>query len=143
LGEDSTPPGGGESSQAAAPPAKDPADHELAPREGPDPPEEGQETAELDMRVVLDGEKRAPDPGSHAAPVGPVGAVPQSSSPTEHPGEDSFEWELPRGSSTGSATHAEAPEQPDDEVIDDRARAPGQDHLWSERSPQRETGLDR
>jgi hypothetical protein len=63
----------------------------------------GQETAELDMRAVL--EEDAYMAAGSAAPVGPVGAVGGAVVPShgeELPQEEPFEWEQPDASENGS-----------------------------------------
>jgi hypothetical protein len=53
----------------------------------------GQETAELDMRAVLDGDL---DTDDGSLPAGPVGAEPVSALPAEEiPAEEPLDWEFP------------------------------------------------
>jgi hypothetical protein len=95
LGEPAeTPPTGGEPAHEAGP---------------PEPVAAGQETAELDMRTVLeDGDHSVGDLGEP-----PAGAPAHAASSGEHGEDDLLEWEMP---------HRDAGEQMHDEV-------PGQERL--------------
>jgi hypothetical protein len=83
----------GEPAGIGAVPADDP-DAESAERaHGPDFSTLGQETAELDMRTVLDEDLDAP---AGVAPAGPVAGGPaRDVSSRESPEADSLEWEVP------------------------------------------------
>jgi hypothetical protein len=101
--------------QAPAEPAVE-SDHPApAPSSSPsgEPSAEGQETAELDMRAVLQG--GAAPAGDTVAPVGPIVAGPARASSAAAPEEDSLEWEMPERSSDAntaeSAQISHAPEQ--------------------------------
>jgi hypothetical protein len=118
----------------------------------------GQETAELDMRAVLEGEA-----DQDAAPVEPVAAAPVAARPPSsgHSRErgatgDSLDWEMP-----GESAH-EAPAEPSDgdlpgdgsgeeEPIDDVLEetpdflrdTPEQERLWFEQRPPRDFDFDK
>jgi hypothetical protein len=118
----------------------------------------GQETAELDMRAVLEDE--ADHDGAPGAPAaaGPVRARPLTdSTPQEErdPGEDSLEWEMPGedASQGASERHADessgdpAAEGPVEDVLEETPDflrdTPEQERLWFEQRPPRDFDFDK
>jgi hypothetical protein len=114
----------------------------------------GQETAELDMRTVLEDESDAP---TSSAPVGPVAARPSSGDASQEPGatDHSLEWEMPGdGHADGSDEHL-ADDQPSGEVGDEPVEdvleetpdflrdTPEQERLWFEQRPPRDFDFDK
>ena len=143
--------------------APEPPDHGDAPPAGHDPAKSegfqnvGQETAELDMRTVLEGES-----GQDAAPVapataGPVAARPASSGTSHERGaaDDSLEWEMPDGGVTeGSDEHPEddlpgggTGDEPVEDVLEETPDflrdTPEQERLWFEQRPPRDFDFDK
>ncbi|HYM46774.1 MAG TPA: hypothetical protein VES65_11530 [Solirubrobacteraceae bacterium] len=129
----------------------------------------GQETAELDMRTVLDEE-----PGESAAPVGPVAVGPIGKDPragtadaSVDPAEESLEWEVPGGGGsndeaadhqggretgagdphTGSAEMSDQVDEPVEDVLEETPDflrdTPEQDRLWFEQRPPRDFDFDK
>jgi hypothetical protein len=116
----------------------------------------GQETAELDMRTVLDEESegdeksvgavRAPalDPPDH----GPSARGTAAGEPAD---EESLEWEVPAPGSGHSAGEAaagdEEPEGPVEDVLEETPDflrdTPDQDRLWFEQRPPRDFDFDK
>ncbi len=83
----------GELAGIGAVPADDPEAESAERAHGPYFSTVGQETAELDMRTVLDEDLDAP---AGVAPAGPVAARPaRDVSSRESPEADSLEWEVP------------------------------------------------
>jgi hypothetical protein len=126
----------------------------------------GEETAELDMRTVLDaGHTDRPNPASRPAesqPVGPNASAASPSGPTdapasrEGPAEDSLEWEMPgdqhgdrqgdsrRGESAAGADHSEeSVEDVLEETPDFLRETPDQERLWFEQQPPRDFDFDK
>jgi hypothetical protein len=111
------------------------------------------ETAELDMRSVLDGEHSA----QHASSSGFKENKPADSSSDEGSPGDSLEWELPREQrgrrehGQGEEETADAPvaatEQPVEDVLEETPdflrETPDQDRLWFEQQPPRDFDFDK
>ncbi len=113
----------------------------------------GQETAELDMRTVLeDDEGGAP---ANLGSAGPVAARPPSSrTPQEHGAtDDSLEWEMPGdGAVDGSDEHlVDEPDDGGSEPVEDVLEetpdflrdTPEQERLWFEQRPPRDFDFDK
>jgi hypothetical protein len=154
----------GDLAAEVAPLAKD----EPAPRSRPDQAQSfsnvGQETAELDMRTVLDGE-----PGHHIVPPGPTAFRPvegQPSTVNTHPeqgvADDSLEWETPGDGASKEPVESDrhtggenpqddvASDQPDEpvedvleEIPDFLRDTPEQERLWFEQRPPRDFDFDK
>ncbi len=141
--------------------AQQPPAHEDGPREGSDSPEPagfsnvGQETAEIDMRTVLEDEPSA-DTGPTAGPVttAPVAAQPRSADTLEEQrtGEDSLEWEMPgedivEGSGESDLSADESQEEPVEDVLEETPDflrdTPEQERLWFEQRPPRDFDFDK
>jgi hypothetical protein len=140
--------------------AQQPPAHEDAPHAGSGPTElaefsnVGQETAEIDMRTVLQD-----DPGPDTGPARPVAAVPVAarsrsgdSSEEQQTGEDSLEWEIPGDDAAEESGEVDqsAGESQDDPVEDvleatpDFLRdTPEQERLWFEQRPPRDFDFDK
>jgi hypothetical protein len=145
-------------------------DHEQAPGEGFS--SVGQETAELDMRSVLDdGPAEGDAPAAGPVAVGPVsaGTSTEGSGTGADPTEESLEWEVPREglpkemaeqqSPAGQVGHTgdrpppggpEATSQADgpvedvlEETPDFLRETPEQDRLWFEQRPPRDFDFDK
>ena len=141
-------------------------DHERAHGEGFS--SVGQETAELDMRSVLDDEPAEGDaPVAGPAAVGPVGAgSPRGGSGAgTDPTEGSLEWEVPKEERSEKVAEPQSPaghpgdrpppgspeatDQPDgpvedvlEETPDFLRDTPEQDRLWFEQRPPRDFDFD-
>jgi hypothetical protein len=114
----------------------------------------GQETAELDMRTVLEDEGGAP---AKPGPAGPVAARPPSSgTPQEHAAtDDSLEWEMPGdGAVDGSDEHLVdelhddgSEDEPIEDVLEETPDflrdTPEQERLWFEQRPPRDFDFDK
>jgi hypothetical protein len=114
----------------------------------------GQETAELDMRTVLENESGTP---TSPAPVGPVAARPSSGGASQEPGatDDSLEWEMPGdGPADGSDEHladdrpgGESGDEPVEDVLEETPDflrdTPEQERLWFEQRPPRDFDFDK
>jgi hypothetical protein len=114
----------------------------------------GQETAEIDMRAVLEDEQ-APDSGS----TGPVAAAPVAARPRsegrsgERQDGDSLEWEMPGGEAAAEGTHGsgmdagEAQDEPVEDVLEETPDflrdTPEQERLWFEQRPPRDFDFDK
>jgi hypothetical protein len=121
----------------------------------------GQETAELDMRAVLDDES-----GHDIAPVGPVAVGPVGSRPSavgappKQAADDSLEWEMPGDvASMGAGGRAEddrlsdtvsdqpQPDEPIEDVLEETPDflrdTPEQERLWFEQRPPRDFDFDK
>jgi hypothetical protein len=132
------------------------------PARGPDFANVGQETAELDMRTVLDGEQDAQDASSATR----VGAGPAENDSGEHPrDEDPLEWEMPGDSSREAmerprshegvegdggpttAGGAEDAQEPVEDVLEETPDflrdTPEQERLWFEQRPPRDFDFDK
>jgi hypothetical protein len=138
------------------------ADEEATPA-GQDPaqPENfsnvGQETAELDMRTVLEDESGLGDALAGPAPAGPVAARPSSSGASqEHSAtDDSLEWEMPGdgavdGSDMQPEDHlsgGESGDEPVEDVLEETPDflrdTPEQERLWFEQRPPRDFDFDK
>ncbi len=136
-----------------------PSTQEAAPLAGSNqvPPEGfsnvGQETAEIDMRIVLEDEA-----GPETAPTGPVAAPPVAASPRSDSapeertaGEDSLEWEMPGESAAGESgddalTADESQDEPVEDVLEETPDflrdTPEQERLWFEQRPPRDFDFD-
>jgi hypothetical protein len=115
----------------------------------------GQETAELDMRTVLEADQGLAD--RKASPAGPVvvGLVVGVSG--ERYEEDSLEWEVPREAASEPSPDGDGPDEPagghedaEDETEDvleetpDFLRdTPEQERLWFEQRPPRDFDFDK
>ncbi len=114
----------------------------------------GQETAEIDMRTVLENE-----PGTETGPAVPGAAAPVAARsrsgevPDEQrPGEESLEWEMP-GKSAAEESHeaepaaGEAPDDPVEDVLEETPDflrdTPEQERLWFEQRPPRDFDFDK
>jgi hypothetical protein len=132
-----------------------PAEHDTAESEGFS--NVGQETAELDMRTVLDD---APDGGGALAgptPAGPVAARPPSSDASQERGttDDSLEWEMPGdGAADGSDDQlkddlrdGQSGDEPVEDVLEETPDflrdTPEQERLWFEQRPPRDFDFDK
>jgi hypothetical protein len=136
---------------------------EEAPSAGHDPaqPENfsnvGQETAELDMRTVLEDESGLDDALAGPAPAGPVAARPSSSGASQEHGatDDSLEWEMPGdGAVDGSdmqledhPSDGESGDEPVEDVLEETPDflrdTPEQERLWFEQRPPRDFDFDK
>ncbi len=110
---------------------------ELQPAPGPGFSNVGQETAELDMRTVLEEERQG------AAPMPTT-----SDAAGEHPAEDSLEWEVPIGPSEVPAVDMGDDEEPAaedvlEETPDFLRDTPEQERLWFEQQPPRDFDFDK
>jgi hypothetical protein len=117
-------------------------------------PKVGQETAELDMRMVLEDESGAP---TSPAPVGPVAARPSSGDASQESGatDDSLEWEMPGDGPVDGSDEDLADDRPSgesgDEPIEDVLEetpdflrdTPEQERLWFEQRPPRDFDFDK
>jgi hypothetical protein len=144
--------------------AREPLDHGDAPPTGHDPTQAegfsniGQETAELDMRTVLEGESDRAAAPAGPFDVAPVGAGPPSSGMSQErgPTDDSLEWEMPgRGTDDGSEKHREdnrldgedSEDEPVEDVLEETPDflrdTPEQERLWFEQRPPRDFDFDK
>jgi hypothetical protein len=127
-----------------------PSEHDRAQSEGFS--NVGQETAELDMRAVLEDEGDAPaDP----VPTGPVAARPPSSGASREHGatDDSLEWEMPAGKGAAEGTNesdlagGESQGEPVEDVLEETPDflrdTPEQERLWFEQRPPRDFDFDK
>ena len=140
-------------------PAQPPSDHENAPLEGSSLADSaefshGQETAEIDMRTVLDD-----DPSPSTSPTGPVAAAPVAARPRSgdspderQAGEDSLEWEMPgedvaEGSGEVDPADDESLDEPVEDVLEETPDflrdTPEQERLWFEQRPPRDFDFDK
>ena len=142
-------------SEAAVP--EDLSDEDVSPAHDPGQPEGfsnvGQETAELDMRTVLEDEG---DASSSPGPAGSV-AAPSSSGASQESGvtEDSLEWEMPGDGAADGSDELIADGQSDggsgDELVEDVLEetpdflrdTPEQERLWFEQRPPRDFDFDK
>ncbi|MGA8365404.1 MAG: hypothetical protein WB709_12930 [Solirubrobacteraceae bacterium] len=130
-----------EDSETAIP--EDLSDEDVSPAHDPGQPEGfsnvGQETAELDMRTMLEDEGGAP---SSPGPAGP-----SSSGASQEPGvtQDSLEWEMPGEGSDDQAdgTTDEPVEDVLEETPDFLRDTPEQERLWFEQRPPRDFDFDK
>jgi hypothetical protein len=142
-----------------------PPDHGDAPSTGHDLAQTegfqnvGHETAELDMRTVLESESEAGRDVTPAEPVAvaPVAAAPRSSDTSQEPGatDDPLEWEMPEKNTVGgSGEHIEGDrpsDQSGDEPVEDVLEetpdflrdTPEQERLWFEQRPPRDFDFDK
>jgi hypothetical protein len=141
--------------------AQQPPAHEDGPRAGRDPTEPagefsnvGQETAEIDMRTVLED-----DPGPDTGPAGPVAAAPVAARPRSgdspgerRTGEDSLEWEMPGEDAAGRSGEVdpgagESQDEPVEDVLEETPDflrdTPEQERLWFEQRPPRDFDFDK
>jgi hypothetical protein len=136
--------------------AQQPFANEDAPRSGSDPTEPagfsnvGQETAEIDMRTVLED-----DPGSDTSPAGPVAGAPVAARPRsgdspeeQRTGEDSLEWEMPgEDAAEGDPSAGESQGAPVEDVLEETPDflrdTPEQERLWFEQRPPRDFDFDK
>jgi hypothetical protein len=130
-----------------------PAGHDPAQPEGFS---KGQETAELDMRTVLEEESDRGDALAGPAPAGPVARRPSSSgAPQEYDAtDDSLEWEMPEdGAIDGSdgqledLSGGESGDEPVEDVLEETPDflrdTPEQERLWFEQRPPRDFDFDK
>jgi hypothetical protein len=144
----------GEMTAQPAPP------HEEAPRAGSAPTESakfsnvGQETAEIDMRTVLED-----DPGSDTGPAEPAAAAPVAARPRpgdspeeQRTGEDSLEWEMPGKDAAEEPgevdmSAGESQDEPVEDVLEETPDflrdTPEQERLWFEQRPPRDFDFDK
>jgi hypothetical protein len=124
----------------------------------PDLPRVGEETVELDMSAVLNGENptqaappmrsAGPDPSGGRGDVGERGPTAPPGSPSGGAGE-SLEWEMPgdREAGQASAESETAPEEPGEDVLeaipDFLRETPDQERLWFEQQPPRDFDFDK
>jgi hypothetical protein len=138
-------------------------DDDPTPGSRPDQPQEfsnvGQETAELDMRTVLDNES-----GHEAAPVGPVAVGPVGAGPPtgRTPPEqgaagDPLDWEMPGSAPRDSdepleddphgGDPADRHDEPVEDVLEETPEflrdTPEQERLWFEQRPPRDFEFDK
>jgi hypothetical protein len=136
--------------------APEPPAHEDPPPTGHDPAQPkgfsnvGQETAEIDMLTVLEG-----DLDQEAAPAGPVVAQPvagrprsRDTSPGRRVAEDSLEWEMPgKGSDEGNRAGGDSQDEPVEDVLEETPDflrdTPEQERLWFEQRPPRDFDFDK
>jgi hypothetical protein len=111
---------------------------ELQPAPGVEFSNVGQETAELDMRTVLEEERQGSAPMPTPDAVG------------EPPAEDSLEWEVPIGPSSSEVPavdmgDGEEPVAEDvlEETPDFLRDTPEQERLWFEQQPPRDFDFDK
>jgi hypothetical protein len=164
--------GAGGAALVGGAPAGDHPSREPQPVHGPDFANVSQETAELDMRTVLDEEHAAPAiaDDTHQAssvglvPAGPVGGAYAAES--EHPEEDSLEWEVPGDAPHEPAEHAgghehaagddetaetvgewAAPDGPVEDALEETPDflpdTPEQERLWLEQRTSRDFDFDK
>ncbi|HEY2283422.1 MAG TPA: hypothetical protein VGH60_07725 [Solirubrobacteraceae bacterium] len=140
------------------PAAQQPPAHEDAPPAESDRAQpagfSGQETAEIDMRTVLEGK-----PGTDPAPAEPIAPAPVAARPrSDNPlgeraaGEDSLEWEMP-GEDAGERSSEDGPaaDEQQDEPVEDVLEetpdflldTPEQERLWFEQRPPRDFDFDK
>jgi hypothetical protein len=114
----------------------------------------GQETAEIDMRTVLESES-----GRDVAPAGPVAATPVAARPRSggisqerSAIEDALECEMLRertteGSSEGDLASGEVQDEPIEDVLEETPDflrdTPEQERLWFEQRPPRDFDFDK
>jgi hypothetical protein len=133
---------------------------EVALSAGPDPDaflNVGQETAELDMRAVLDDAADQDVAPARPATAGPVGARPPSSDvPQERSAaDDPLEWEMP-GDGAAEGSHepheddlpsTESDDQDVEDVLEETPDflrdTPEQERLWFEQRPPRDFDFDK
>jgi hypothetical protein len=152
----------GDVAAESASPQEDDRTHTGLPDRGQDFSNVGQETAELDMRAVLDDES-----GHDIAPVGPVAVGPVGGRPSaigappeQGATDDSLEWEMPGDvASMGADGHAEderladtvsdrpRPDEPIEDVLEETPDflrdTPEQERLWFEQRPPRDFDFDK
>ena len=120
----------------------------------------GQETAELDMRAVLDDESGHDIASVGPIAVGPVGGRPSAigAPPQQGAADDSLEWEMPGDvASMGAGESAEndrlddmvsdQPDEPIEDVLEETPDflrdTPEQERLWFEQRPPRDFDFDK
>ncbi|HEY2536099.1 MAG TPA: hypothetical protein VGI24_03845 [Solirubrobacteraceae bacterium] len=110
----------------------------------------GQETAEIDMRTVLENQ-----PGAEPGSAEPAAARPRSSEVAEEQpaGNDSLEWEMP-GEGAAEESHEAEPraaetqgEEPVEDVLEETPDflrdTPEQERLWFEQRPPRDFDFEK
>jgi hypothetical protein len=117
----------------------------------------GQETAELDMRTVLEDASDRDAAPAGPIPVEPVGSRPASGGASREQGAtgDSLEWEMPgdrtveehderlEGDLAGSESGDEPVEDVLEETPDFLRDTPEQERLWFEQRPPRDFDFDK
>ena len=113
----------------------------------------GQETAELDMRTVLDDESSRDASPARPVAAGSAGRNPStdSASSEQDTADDPVEWEMPGGgASARDPQDTEASDQPDESVEDVLEETPDflldtpeQEQLWFEQRPPRDFDFDK
>jgi hypothetical protein len=124
----------------------------------------GEETAELDMQTVLDGEQGAQRRGASsetgnpsASPDAAAGNARPPATEAESqndPGQDSLEWEMPGKDKTAGGQNGESDdeatgtsEEPVEDVLEETPDflrdTPDQDRLWFEQQPPRDFDFDK
>ena len=116
----------------------------------------GQETAELDMRVVLKDESDRDATATGPSDTGPVGTEAQSGGATQEQGttDESLEWEMPGdgrseqpGPRGADSPPGDAAEEPVEDVLEETPDflrdTPEQERLWFEQRPPRDFDFDK
>jgi hypothetical protein len=117
----------------------------------------GQETAELDMRTVLEDASDRDAARASPIPVKPVGSRPESGGASQEQGAtgDSLEWEMPgdRGAEEyderleGDLAGSESGDEPVEDVLEETPDflrdTPEQERLWFEQRPPRDFDFDK
>ncbi len=117
----------------------------------------GQETAELDMRAVLDDTPERDAPPAVLGTTGPGVVETHTSDPPQGQGavDDSLEWEMPGDDAThGSGEHpednppsGESEDAPVEDVLEETPDflrdTPEQERLWFEQRPPRDFDFDK
>ena len=117
----------------------------------------GQETAELDMRMVLEDESDQDATSAGSGAAGPVVARPPASGAPQEQGaaSDSLEWEMPGdGVAHGTDEQAEddlpsggSGDEPVEDVLEETPDflrdTPEQERLWFEQRPPRDFDFDK
>ena len=117
----------------------------------------GQETAELDMRTVLEDVSGQDAPPAEPAAVGSIETRSPSSgaAPEQDAKDDSLEWEMPRDGGPdrpddhveGDLPSGEPREEPVEDVLEETPDflrdTPEQERLWFEQRPPRDFDFDK
>ena len=138
---------------ASTPPAEDAPAQTSRPDDAQGFSNVGQETAELDMRTVLDDESSHDASPAGPVPAGPAGEKPSTDgAPAEQDiADDPVEWEMPGdGVSVRDPQDTRASDQPDksiedvlEETPDFLLDTPEQEQLWFEQRPPRDFDFDK
>jgi len=144
---------GGDGSVRASPSRGNPPPAEHDPARSESFSHVGQETAEIDMQTVLEGESGGDTALAEHAAAAPVAAAPRSdsASPEGQPVDDSLEWEVP-GEPTDESDRDDlaggaAQEDPVEDVLEETPEflrdTPEQERLWFEQRPPRDFDFDK